>query len=314
MISPVPVFGQIPDDDIQHWVRTLNQQLPQVSFRSLNQLTSTEKQNVRFAVVANPTVDQLKSLPALEWVQSIWAGVEKLVDTFVDTDIQLTRLIDPQLSATMAECALTWCLYLNRDMHLYQQDQQQRVWQPRPYRAPEETTIGILGLGELGQRCALRLQQNGFRICSWSQSPRDNLPFRHFYGEQQLGEVLGQSDIILNLLPLTPATRGLLNKTTLKHCVKEARLINFGRGPTVSEPDLIAALDQGALEFAVLDVFDEEPLAPEHPFWTHPAVRVLPHVSAPTSRVSAAKIVAQNMTKMIEGKELPPFVDLKRGY
>lgn len=310
----IPVFGQIPDSDIQRWVDELSRSMSGVRFASLDDLTEAEKLKVRFAIVANPTTEQLQTLPALTWVQSVWAGVEKLVKTFAATDIKLTRLIDPELAATMAESALTWCLYLNRDMHLYEQHQRAKHWRPLPYRNTKDCTVGILGLGELGRACAERLQQNHFNICSWSRTEKAVSGFDHYAGLDQLTEVLKRSDILLNLLPLTPETKGLLDKTIWPQCRDGVCLINFGRGPTVVEDDLLDALDQGKPEFAVLDVFEQEPLPESHPFWERSDIRILPHISAPTSVASAAQIVTANLNRVLAGNELPETVDLKRGY
>ncbi|EAR09608.1 2-hydroxyacid dehydrogenase [Reinekea blandensis] len=309
----IPVIGQIPSAEVQQWIQALTDRVPEYQFCAPDELPEYEKASVRFAVVANPSPQQLAEFPSLEWVQSVWAGVEKLVDTFAGSAIEVTRLIDPRLSATMAESALLWCLYLHRDMHLYAAQQQSAIWQAHPYRPTEHCTVGILGLGELGSACAKRLSEQGFQIFGWSRTAKPDSEFRHTFGPAGLSDVLAESDILLNLLPLTSATRDLLTLAEWRQCQSGMKVINFGRGPTVNESDLITALESGLLSYAVLDVFKQEPLPAEHPFWRHEKIQVLPHISAPTSIDSAAEITARNLRKKDAGAAVP-IVNFEQGY
>ena len=312
-MNQIPFIGQIPSAEVRQWIQALTDRLPEYRFCAPDELSEDEKASVRFAVVANPSPQQLAEFPALVWVQSVWAGVEKLVDTFAGSAIEVTRLIDPRLSATMAESALLWCLYLNRDMHLYAAQQDQAIWRPQPYRPAEQCTVGILGFGELGTACAKRLSEQGFQIFGWSRTAKPDSEFRHSFGQAGLSEVLAESDILLNLLPLTSATRNLLAMAQWRQSQPGLKVINFGRGPTIDEFDLTTALDSGLLSYAVLDVFEQEPLPEDHAFWRHPKIQVLPHISAPTSIDSAADITAQNLRKKVAGANVP-IVDFARGY
>lgn len=312
-MTPIPIIGQLSEAESQSWVNALTPRMPDVHFCPAAKLSKVQKQTVHYAVVANPSAQQLKEFPALDWVQSVWAGVEKLIDTFSETDISVTRLIDPNLSDAMAETALLWCLYLNRDMHRYAAFQQQQAWQPLPYRTPDQCTVGILGLGTLGTASAKRLSAHGFNILGWSRTAKPESCFPHRHGIDALPNVLANSDILLNLLPLTHATQHLLTQAQWQQCRPGMKFINFGRGATVHEADLLAALDSRLLEHAVLDVFDREPLPADHPYWQHPNISVLPHISAPTSIESAADITTENLRKKLAGAEVPT-VDFQRGY
>ena len=224
------------------------------------------------------------------------------------------RLIDPQLSRTMAEAVLAWTYYLFREMPAYAKFQREHVWQQLAYRRPEQVTIGLLGLGALGAASAARLKEAGFNVIGWSRSAKSLAGVETFHGEEGLNRLLSRSDILVCLLPLTSETKGLLNRDRLSKLPGDASLINFARGPVVVDGDLIEALDSGALKHAVLDVFDIEPLPAGNALWDHPAITVLPHISAPTDRETAAAIVAGNILTYRSTGALPTTVDLERGY
>ena len=165
----------------------------------------------------------------------------------------------------------------------------------------------------MGAAAAEMILGIGFQVVGWSRSPKDITGVESFVGDQ-LGEMLAVTDILVNLLPLTDATTGIVNATTLGQLPPGAALVNLGRGPHVVEADLIAALDSGQIGHASLDVFDVEPLPPEHPYWSHPAITVTPHVAAPTGRPTGAAIVAGNIAAFRRDGTIPTAVDRTRGY
>jgi glyoxylate/hydroxypyruvate reductase A len=264
--------------------------------------------------VANPDPADVAALPNLALIQSLWAGVERLVSELGPSAPVIVRMIDPEMARTMSEAVLAWTHYIQRDMPTYAHQQGERVWHPLPYRKPSDTTVGLLGLGALGAASAQKLTKAGFRVVGWSRSSKKLPDVETFSGEEGLAAVLSMSDVVVCLLPLTSETRGLLNTRRLAQLKPGAALINFARGPIVVEPDLLAALNSGRLSHAVLDVFDEEPLPAASPFWTHPKVTVLPHISAPTDRQTAADVVADNIGRFRRGERITDVVDANRGY
>ena len=178
----------------------------------------------------------------------------------------------------------------------------------------KECPVGIMGLGQLGTAAALRLIREGFPVSGW-RNMNGGLPgVTAFHGQDQLPEFLGRSRILICLLPLTPATRHILNLTQFAHLPSGAYLINVGRGGHLKEEDLIPAIDKGLLSGACLDVFEAEPLPGNHPFWAHPRIRVTPHVSSQTDPESVAPQILENLERLRSGKPLLNPVNKARGY
>jgi glyoxylate/hydroxypyruvate reductase len=297
------------------WRQTLAAVFPSGRWLDDAQAKATPS-SVRAAVVANPAPGALQGLPALGLIQSLWAGVEGLLaDPTLPPGVPLARMVDPRMNAAMAETALWAVLSLQRDFFTYADQQRQRVWRQHPQRRADETRVRVLGLGQMGRAVALALQRQGFDVAGWAATPRA-LPqgLAGYFGDAALPEVLAQADILVNLLPLTPATRGLLCAARFDALPPGAALVNLARGAHVVDADLLAALDAGRLRHAVLDVFASEPLPPAHAYWTHPRVTVLPHVAAATDPRSAAEVVATNLQALADGRPLAHRVDRVRGY
>jgi len=311
---PIPFVSQSDPAAVASWLQALRAAMPEEEIIAFSELGEDQRAQCRVAIVANPDPAQLKLLPQLQWVHSVWAGVERLVADLGQSDLQITRLVDPRLAATMAEAVLAWTLYLHRDMPYYARQQQARQWQPLDYVLPEQRRVGILGLGALGEAAAAALRQARFPVLGWSRSARNVPDVRTFSGMDGLAEMLAQTDILVCLLPLTAQTRGLLDVARLALLPPQAQLINFARGPIIDDEALRQALDAGRLRHAVLDVFATEPLPPEAWPWSHPAVTVLPHCSAPTDPGTASAIVAANIRHYRKTGEIAANVDLKRGY
>ena len=310
----IALVTRIPDEAEQLWLEALSLRMPDEKIVSFRHLEGEDRAAVDIAIVANPDPMDLARLPGLKWIHSLWAGVERLVSEIGDSTLPVVRLVDPQLSRTMAEAVLAWTYYLFRDMPTYARFQRERSWQQLPYRRPDQITIGLLGLGALGEAAAHRLSDAGFKVIGWSRSAKNIEGIETHSGDDGLNTVLRRSDILVCLLPLTSATRELLNAEKLALLPANASLINFARGSIVVSEDLLQALDTGRMSHAVLDVFDVEPLPKDAPFWTHPRITVLPHISAPTDRETAAAIVADNIRTFRRTAKLPSIVDFARGY
>ena len=270
---------------------------------------------VEIALVANPRQGLLARLPRLRFIQSLWAGVDRLLaDSSLPRDVPLARMVDATMSQAIAQTALWAVLSLHRHHFDYAAQQRRREWRQHPQRRADEVTVAVLGLGEMGRAAALCLAGAGYRVTGWSTRPVALAGVATRSGAQALASVLGEAETVVNLLPLTPATRGLFGSSTFAQMRHGASLINLGRGGHVLEPDLLLALKTGQLRHAVLDVFASEPLAPDHGFWTHPQVCVLPHIAALTDPRSAAQVVARNVNALRSGAPLAHLVDRARGY
>ena len=297
----VLVAATFDDDEWRAWQPLLEAALPQERLvRDRN-----DPAGIDIALVANPPRGALQGLPALKLIQSLWAGVDKLLaDPSVPTDVPLARMVDPAMNAAMAETALWAVLSLQRGFFDYVAQQRAGEWRQLALRSAEDINVVVLGLGQMGRRSAQVLLQQGYHVVGWST--RD--------GDAVLPQVLARADIVVNLLPLTPSTRGIVNATTLAQMPRGASFVNLARGAHVVEADLLEALASGHIAHAVLDVFETEPLPIGHAFWSHPNVTVLPHVAAPTDPRSASRIAAANVQALREGRPLAHLVDRSRGY
>jgi len=310
----IPFINQLPKHEEIIWLAALNQRLPDENIVSYSEVKSAEKKNVKLAIVANPNTDVLAEFENLIWIHSLWAGVEHLMIALADSPIEVVRLIDPTLSRAMSEAVLAWSLYLHRDMPRYAKQQKNKRWLQHQLVPASERRIGILGLGELGQVSAAQLQQNGFNVMGWSRTAKKIANISCYSGEHGLAEMLAQSDILVCLLPLTQATRGMVNKNLLTQLPQDSGIINFARGGIINTDDLLAALNSNQISHAVLDVFEHEPLTADSELWQHPDITILPHISAPTNINSACDIVAKNILSFRATRQIPNAVSKVNGY
>lgn len=258
---------------------------------------------VQAAVVANPPPGSLQGLPALRLIQSLWAGVDRLLaDPTLPAGVPVARMVDPAMTAAMAETTLWAVLSLHRGFFDYARQQREARWQVLGQRRADEVQVRVLGQGEMGRAAAARLAQQGYAVQGWR---RDGRP---------LAPLLAACDIVVNLLPLTPETRGLLDARFFAALPRGAAVVNLARGAHVVDADLQAALDSGHLQHAVLDVFHAEPLPADHAWWRHPRVTVLPHAAALTDPRSAARVAAANLRAACSGAAPVHRVDRQRGY
>lgn len=267
------------------------------------------------AIVANPPAGALAGLPSLRLVQSLWAGVDKLLrDPTVPTGVPLARMVDPAMNEAMAETALWAVLGLHRGFFDYLAQQREARWLQHAQRRADEVTVAVLGLGQMGRAVARRLAAAGYRLLGFSAQGTPVPGVEVHGGDAGLAEVLARADIVVNLLPLTPATQGLFDAARFAAMRPGASLVNLARGAHVVEADLLDALQGGHLHWAVLDVFQAEPLPATHAFWQHPRITVLPHVAAQTDPRSAAAVAAANVRALRAGQPLRNLVDRRRGY
>ncbi len=301
-------------DNAERWRRALQQELPELPFMSWEQALA-EPSRVRWALVWRPPVGALRAFPALETIFSLGAGVDHLLDQpELPAGVPIVRLVDEGLPQRMAEYVALHVLRYHRRVPELERAQRARRWRGLFTPLARERRVTLLGMGEMGRAAARVLRALGFQVRGWARRARVEDGVRCAAGHAALPELLAKTDILVCLLPLTPATRGLLDATLLGHLPRGAALINAGRGPQVVEPALRELLDSGHLQGATLDVFEHEPLAPEHWTWTHPGVTVTCHTASLTDSRTAAVAVAAGIRQLRAGAPPAYVVDPQRGY
>lgn len=246
-------------------------------------------------------------------ILSLWAGVETVVGNTTLTQ-PLVRMVDDSLTAGMVEWVVGHTLrhHLGMDTHIHGQDGQWRNDIYPPIAADRPVTI--LGLGALGQACGQALHTLGFPVTGWSRGAK-TIPNLHcLSGDAGLHTALQDAQIVILLLPFTPATEKTLNAQTLSLLAPGAFVINPGRGPLIDDDALLAALDAGQIAHATLDVFRTEPLPPNHRYWAHPRVTVTPHIASTTRPGTASAVIATNIRRDQQGQPIPHQVNRSAGY
>ncbi|WP_323038002.1 glyoxylate/hydroxypyruvate reductase A [Pararhodobacter sp.] len=245
-------------------------------------------------------------------VQSLWAGVERIV-TIPTLTQPLCRMVDPGLTQGMVEYVVGHVLraHLGIDAVLAAQNGQ---WRPVIPPLASDRPVAMLGLGALGTACGQALAALGFEVLGWSRTAKAHDAIACHHGDAGLRAVLERAQIVVTLLPATKATDCILNEQTLAWLPRGASLINPGRGSLIDDDALLVALDSGQVAQATLDVFRTEPLPQAHPYWAHPRVTVTPHIAADTRPATAARLVAENVRRMLAGEELLHRVDRRAGY
>jgi glyoxylate/hydroxypyruvate reductase A len=256
-------------------------------------------------------VDQQQSLKA---VFNIGAGVDKLLQLRLPTGWKVVRLDDAGMGVQMAEYVCHALTRHFRAFDAYERQARQGLWQQRRPQSRADFPVGIMGLGVLGQRVAQALQTFGFPLRGWSRTPQAVDGMMTFAGRAGLADFLAATRMLVCLLPLTPDTRHLLNRSTLSQLQPGAYLVNVARGALLVEQDLLDLLATGHLAGATLDVFDAEPLAPDHAFWQHPRIQVTPHISAQTLERDSLEQMAGKILALERGEAIAGVVDLARGY
>lgn len=298
--------------DAQAWLDTFAEQIPDLKIRIWPDAGDVKE--VEYLAFMRPDFDLLPAFPNLRAMFSRSAGVESFVDHPKLPKVPLGKVEPPGGDPMMTEYVIMHVLRLHRDMPAYQAAQANREWSRAPITRPEQRRIGFLGYGMMAKAPALVLQSLGFKVSAWVRSPRPVAEVPIFHGSDQLASFLGQTDIAVCLLPLTPETEGIFCARTFAMMPRGAMLVNVGRGKHVVENDLIAALDSGQLSYAALDALWPEPLPPESPLWLHPKVTVMPHVARrPTVAQLATEIVA-NIRSLEAGGQLLQEINYTRGY
>lgn len=266
---------------------------------------------VQLAVAWNQPKNVFESYPNLKIISSLGAGAGHLLnDPTIPDHIQFTKIYDPSMVTQMNDyvhaCILSILLKLNH----YRRAEN---WDPKPKYSREDLTIGIMGLGNIGKETALYLSNRGFRVLGLSSSKKD-LPKIQTFSSDSISDFLSRVNILVNLLPLTKETEGILDLDLFKKLKNPSYIINVARGSHLVDEDLIYALDTEIVESAYLDVFNEEPLPSSHPFWSRDKIFITPHIAAISDPDNVAAAVVDNYKRLLSGIELQNVVNRAKGY
>ena len=293
------------------WAERFAELAPDIPFRVWPDIGDPAA--IRYLIAWQPD-DLPVTLPNLEAVFSVGAGVDQLDLTRIPAHLPVVRMIEPGIVDGMIEYVTEAVLAIHRDLFDYALQQRARTWKPMPLTLAASRRVGVLGLGVLGTAVLERLRIFGFPCAGWSRSSRDVKGVECFAGGAAFDAFLARTNVLVCLLPLTDATRGLLDKHVFAALPKGASIVHVGRGPQLITNDLLEALDRGQIHSAVIDVTDPEPLPPDHPLWGHPQVRITPHIASATCPVTAADAVLENLRRLREGEPMIGEIDRTRGY
>jgi glyoxylate/hydroxypyruvate reductase A len=279
-------------------------------------------EEVRYALAWKPKHGDLAKLANLELIVSVGAGVDHLMTDPALPSVPVARYVDPYLSARMAEYVASQVLWHQRRMCELVEQQRAKVWKYIREPAAHQVRVGVMGLGEMGGNSLTALKAFGYQLRGWSRTPRSIAGVTTFHGNDGLDPFLAETDILVCLLPLTPETRGILDRSLIRKLSTKGRherwpgpvLINAGRGGQQVEADIIAALTAGELLGASLDVFETEPLPTTSPLWSHPRVIITPHMAAESTPEAITAYCFRQMDRHRRGEPIENIVDRTRGY
>jgi len=307
------IIVSLTDNRPEPWIKGLQAELPEADIEAWQPGAAPADH----AIVWAPPQQLLDEQPQLRGLFNIGAGVDALLKLRVPASTRIVRLDDAGMSVQMAEYVCHALIRHFREFDGYEADAGEGRWGFRKPRLRRDFPVGIMGLGVLGERVAKAVAQFEFPVNGWSRSPRQIEGIRCFAGAAGLDQFLAASRVLVCLLPLTPDTRHILRGETLSKLLPGGYVINVARGGHLAENELIPLLDEGRLAGATLDVFEVEPLPPEHPFWRHPKITVTPHASARTLRDESIAQIAAKIRAVEAGTDfddIPGVVDAIRGY
>lgn len=310
MIPTLVFYSQF--DSFEQWQALLAPSLPGVKICREEDVSDAD--SVLYALVWKPPQGFFARFRELQLVVNLGAGVDSLVGRDDLPAVPITRLSDPAMNGMMASYVLFAVLRYARDIPAFERAQRERRWHYLHPRVPSSVRVGVLGLGELGAYAALELVRQGFDVRGWSRSAKQLEGVSCVNGLDSLDAFLSSSDILVVMLPLTPQTEGLLNAQRLALLPEGNCFINVSRGAVVDQKALTAALANGQIAEATLDVFDREPLPPEDPLWAMTNVLITPHLASVAIPASAAAQVADNIQRLASGEPLLHLIDPARGY
>ena len=303
------------DKAVPEWQAGFRAAAPDLEVRGWNDL-SVDPDAVTYVLVWEPEPGRIAGYRNLRAIFSSAAGVDHIVrDPTVPAHLPIVRMVSEETSQTLGEYCCLAALSILRDYPRMMAAQAARRWDTfEPPHTAWDKRVGIMGFGTIGQVASRMLGGLGFQLAGWARSHKAVHGVSMFAGDDELPAFLACCDILVNLLPDTPATRGILDARRLAMLPRGAGVVNGGRGTATVLPDLIAALDSGQIGAAVLDVFEEEPLPAEHPAWVHPRITVTSHLAGYASRRARAASVAATLEALERGETVPHLYDPVRGY
>jgi glyoxylate/hydroxypyruvate reductase len=296
------IFFHSSIDSAEEWRSALATQFEAFTFSA--DCNASQPEEVDIALIWTVPKAGLERFSNLRAVLSLGAGTDQLELRRIPKHVPLARLVDPTLTRTMVDYAKTAVYRYHRRFHLFERQSRDGNWIFVPPTLTSSTCVGVLGLGEIGGNIALALQREGFEVRGWSRTPRQLPGLMTYAGRDGLKDMLGNSDIVLNVLPLTEETRHILSKELFAQFRAGTCLINMGRGAHLVEADLLEAIATGKIEAATLDVASVEPLPPTHPFWNHRSILITPHVAGISVPSSAVQTIAENIRRAMTGQRL----------
>ncbi|MBN9528377.1 MAG: glyoxylate/hydroxypyruvate reductase A [Alphaproteobacteria bacterium] len=299
--------------DTQAWIDAFREAAPGIDLRIYPDLGDTA--DIDFAVGWRPPAGIFAELPNLKVLHSLGAGVESMIhDPTLRPEVTVCRVVEDRLTLGMSEYVLLHVLRYHRRLDELIANQKARRWDFFPPAYTPSTTVGILGLGRLGIDAGEKLAALGFRVVGWSQTEKQVRGIESYAGPGQFDDFLRVCDMLVCLLPLTPETTGILNRRNLGLLKRGAYLINAGRGGHLVDADLLALLDEGHIAAATLDVFHQEPLPADNPFWDHPRITVTPHNASDSLPQPVARMIIDQYERFRSGRPLANIVDRTKGY
>lgn len=300
-----------PAGRVDEWAAELRAQMPSEDLRIWPDIGDPTE--AEYLIAWRATIDELATMPNLQMIFCMGAGTEQWQQPGIE--LPVVRLADPEMANEMAGYCVAWVLRHQRRFHDLQVSQQAGEWKVPEITQPYRYRVGVLGYGEIGSRISRAFADLGYAVNAWTRSGRDEERVTHYAGVAQLADFLGASDAVINVLPSTEATTGLLTSERLAQFAAGSIFVNVGRGTVLAdEADLIEALDDGPIAAAVLDVTSPEPPVPDSPLWAHPSVTLTPHISGMTQVRSAATLIASNVALLRAGEQPRPMLDRNRGY
>jgi len=297
----------------QWWQDHLQSLLPEIECRRWDDPGDPDE--IEYAVVWRPPAGGLKRFRNLKCIVSVGAGIDHILsDPERPRHVPIIRTTGDDLTQRMREYVCLHVLRHHRRLPEIDDIQKSKEWRQTVNPPAYQRRVGIMGLGNLGSDAAATLSVIGFDVAGWTRRPKEIARVENFSGTDDFEPFLARTEILVCLLPLTEATRGILNDSLFSALPRGACLINAARGEHLVEQDLLAALEDGRIDYATLDVFHEEPLPPDHPFWDHPRVLVTPHVASLIDPVAGGAAIAGNLRRFIAGEPVPDLVDLRQGY
>jgi glyoxylate/hydroxypyruvate reductase A len=295
------------------WEKILKEKLPNTLIEVYPKVKDSS--TVNFVICWKPKNNVLSKFPNVKVIQSVGASIDHITNSQkISNSTIISRIVDKQLSIDMWEFLVAVVLSEIKNLPDYANQQKLKIWKQHQYQSIKNTTIAILGLGKIGGLVAENFANLGFKVKGWSSSKKEISNVHSFSGEHEFDDFLENSNFLINLLPLTKQTEGILNEKILQKLTTGTFLINVGRGEHLIDKDLIKLLDSSHLSGALLDVFHEEPLPKNHPFWTHPKIKITPHIASLTNVESVINQVIENYQRFINNQELLHTVSIQKGY